>query len=963
VKNNKRSPRIDPAAPGRASLPLLGAILSLTTGLGLFAQMAPDAPKEDIVKIEKLVAEESLEDKALVLPTEPTRSVFGMAQSLAETPRSATVVPSSLLDSLGIRNSEDLIKIAPSSYSNFRFGLQGNISIRNQTSDFYFRGMRRIDPQGNFRTMWTANDSLEIVRGPSSPIFGLGRIGGYVNFNPKTARLANTGQYLTAPSGDVRVTIGSFDKKIVTAEVGGPVDIPVLNKKGGYHVYVYDEDSKSYKVNSFDKQKLVQGTLSFNLTNDYRVETGGVFQHSNGGLPGGINRTTVDTIPKHTYWDGGFSYQLDTNRDGSISEREVRNSYFYGLPQLSALNNDPVRAANISANLASLYYNAQVNDPLFRVIPWQGNLKDGVARSLNPATITMAQFKAGYTQDWSAPILAYAASNGVTLPTNRQGYLLKVYPTKGVLLPSGVTAQVPNTAAQPIGFFLPPAFDLDAGSWVEKPLNKKMSFGEDYYLANVGTAFFDIINDSHEEYMIKNQTLTDWHKQIKDGRNPFSQRQEVATIENKTTVERKFQPKSWLKIDSLVSANVYYLDTTRISTSPTDIDFRRSLVHNNATRIEDTFTPNDTFYSMLLNRTYDGSPPSFNAKSSYTDSGLGLLSNITFFDKINLLIGGRLDYISAKTLEPAGSYEKGASTNPGAPYSFYANTGLFIPADITAKDSDLGKSWSTSLSYSPIKGVTLYGTYANQALIVNNASAGELSVRPLLVGQILGRSKMAEGGIKMSLLKNRLFGTVSWFEQTRASFDPVSTVGGGASNTLSRGWESDFRFVMNNQWTFIAGITFSRAHYLQGGQISIDARTLGYPDVVDANGKVLIPAEAFGWGGRLATVIPDSEKDYREVEGIPDRVGNITVIYTPTKNWVFQTTVYHQGTFATDRLGTIPVPAASTMDLLIGYRTKKWEVNFNVTNVTNKEIWNRGSVYWLDPKFIRAFEATYIRRF
>jgi len=963
MKNKKRNPLSLPAAPGRASLPLFGAILSLTGGLGLFAQMAPEAPKEDVVKIEKLVAEESLEDKALVLPTEPTRSVFGMSQSLAETPRSATVVPSSLLDSLGIRNSEDLIKIAPASYSNFRFGLQGNISIRNQTSDFYFRGMRRIDPQGNFRTMWTANDSLEIVRGPSSPIYGLGRIGGYVNFNPKTARLANTGQYLTAPSGDVRLTIGSFDKKIVTAEVGGPVDIPVLNKKGGYHVYVYDEDSKSYKVNSFDKQKLVQGTLSFNLTDNYRIETGGVFQHSNGGLPGGINRTTVDTISKQTYWDGGFSYQLDSNRDGSISEREVRNSYFFGLPQLSALTNDPARIANISSNLASLYYNGQVNDPLFRQVPWQGNLKDGIARSLNPATITMAQFKAGYTQDWSPAILAYAATNGVTLPTNRQGYLLKVYPTKGVLLPSGVTAQVPNTTAQPIGFFLPPAFDLDAGSWVEKPLNKKMSFGEDYYLANVGTAFFDIINDSHEEYMIKNQTLTDWHKQIKDGRNPFSQRQEVATIENKTTVERKFQPKSWLKIDSLASANFYYLDTTRISTVPTDIDFRRSLVHNNATRIEDTFTPNDTFYSMLLNRTYDGSPPSFNAKSSYSDSGLGLLSNITFFDKLNLLIGGRLDYISAKTMEPGGSYEKGSSTNPGAPYSFYGGTGLFLPADIKAKDSDLGKSWSTSLSYSPIKGVTLYGTYANQALIVNNASASELSVRPLLVGQILGRSKMAEGGLKASLLKNRLFATVSWFEQTRASFDPVSTVGGGASNTLSRGWESDFRFVMNNQWTFIAGITFSRAHYLQGGTISVDARTLGFPDVVDANGKVLIPAEAFGWGGRLYTAIPDSEKDYREVEGIPDRVGNITVIYTPTKNWVFQTTVYHQGTFAADRMGTIPVPAASTLDALVGYRTKKWEVNLNVTNVTNKEIWNKGSFYWIDPKFIRAFEVTYIRRF
>lgn len=964
MKNNKRSPLHHPPLP-KTRLPFYGAILFLALGQGLHAQVAPasEEPKEDIVKIEKLVAEEALEDKALVLPTEPTRTVFGMSQSLAETPRSATVVPASLLDSLGIRNSEDLIKIAPSSYSNFRFGLQGNISIRNQTSDFYFRGMRRIDPQGNFRTMWTANDSLEIVRGPSSPIFGLGRIGGYVNFNPKTARLANTGQYLTAPSGDVRITLGSFSKKIVTAEVGGPVDIPLLKKKGGYHVYVYDEDSKSFKVNNFDKQKLVQGTLSFNVTDNYRIETGGVYQHSNGGLPGGINRTTVDTISKLNYWDGGFSYKLDSNNDGSISEREVRNSYFNGLPQLSALTNDPLRVANVTGNAASLYYNGQVNDPLFRQVPWQGNLSQGIVRSLNPATITMAQFMAGYTPTYSPAIQAYAAANGVTLPTNRQGYQLMVYPTKSVTLPSGKVDAVPNTAATPVAFFLPPAFDLDPTSWKEKPLNKTQSFGEDYYNANIGTAFFDIINDSHDAYMFKNQTLTDWHKQIKDGRNPFSQVQEVYTVENKTTFERKFQPASWLKIDGLASANFYYLDTYRVSTVPTDIDFRRSLVHNDAKRVEDTFTPNDTFYSMILNRSYDGSPPSFSAKSSYLDSGLGVLSNITFFDKVNLLIGGRMDYVDAKTMEPRGSYEKGSSTNPGAPYSFYAGTGLFLPDDIKAEDSDLGESWSTSLSYTPVKGVTIYGTYANQSLIVNNASAQEFSVRPLLVGQLLGRSKMVESGIKASLLKNRLFATVAWYEQTRASFDPVSTVGGGASNTLSRGWETDFRYVINNQWTVIAGVTFSYAHYLQGGTISVDARTLGYPDVVDANGKILIPAEAFGWGGRLYTAIPDSELDYREVEGIPDRVGNVTVIYTPTKNWVFQATAYHQGTYATDRMHTIAVPAATTLDALVGYRAKKWEVTLNVTNVLNKQIWNRGSFYWLDPKFIRGMELTYVRRF
>jgi len=980
----------EPAIPGinsRSKLGLAGiALFCLAPGAALYAQPAEPAadPSEPVVKLDDVDSVAS--DDNMVMPTQPTQSVFGLSMSLADTPRSANIVNANLLDNLGIRNTEDLIKISPSTYSNFRFGLQGNVSIRNQTSDFYFRGMRRIDPQGNFRTMWTANDSLEIVRGPSSPIFGMGRIGGYVNFNPKTGR-ASTGKYLEKPTGQVRVTIGSFDKKIVTAEVGGPVQIPIINKTGGYHFYVYNENSGAYKRNSFDIQRLAQGTLSFNLTDALRVELGGVVQHSNGGLPGGINRTTRTTIDRSSYWDGGFSYQMDRNRDGSISEREVRQSYFgTGQEQLRATTNNPLRST--SGTGVSLYYAGQSNDPFFRSIPWQGSaLRRGTTSPLNPATITMAQFNTGYNVTYDARTTQYLATGndpgagfvGPTSTVNRQGYQLRVYPTMNVTLPSGKVDAVTNFNGTPSNFFLPYAFDLDAASFSEKPLNKRMSFGEDYYKANIGAYFLDFINDVDEDTTFKNQTLIDGHRQVKDGRNPFSQLQSVFTAENKSTFGKKLEPASWLKIDSQASASIYYLDTYRVGTSPTDIDFRRSLVFNDADRVEDTFTPNDRFYSMITKRGDDGSPPSFVAKSSYTDTGFGAVSNLKFFDKLSLLVGARYDFIAVRTVAPAGMYDKGSSTgpggrpaataapslqgNPGGTYSVYSGTGLYTPIDFFAKDSDKDYSWSTSLTYNPVKGVTLYGTYADQSLIVNNASAQEFSVGPVLTGQILGRSSMSEGGAKFSLLKDKFFASFAFFEQSRISFDPTATVGGGASSTLSRGWESDFRFVMNKKLTFIAGVTFSQAKYLQGGQISIDARTAGFPDVVDANGNVVIPAEAFGWGGRLSTVIPDSEPDFREVEGIPDRVANFTVIYTPTANWVFQSTVYHQGTFATDRINTIHVKAASTVDALIGYRTKKWELNLNVTNVFDNEIWNRGSFMWLDPKFPRGADLSWVYKF
>jgi iron complex outermembrane receptor protein len=171
---------------------LFAALCCLASGPAVFAQSTAPAANEPVVKLDDLETEAG-EDINLIMPTQPIEGVLGLAKPIVDTPRSVTVLSSDLIDSLSIRNSEDIARLVPSTYSNFRFGLQGNVNVRNVTSDFYFRGMRRIDPQGNWRTVFAANDSIEIVRGLPSPIFGLGRIGGYMNFNPKTARLGKTG--------------------------------------------------------------------------------------------------------------------------------------------------------------------------------------------------------------------------------------------------------------------------------------------------------------------------------------------------------------------------------------------------------------------------------------------------------------------------------------------------------------------------------------------------------------------------------------------------------------------------------------------------------------------------------------------------------------------------------------------------------------------------------------------------
>ena len=882
---------------------LFAALCCLASGPAVFAQSTAPAANEPVVKLDDLETEAG-EDINLIMPTQPIEGVLGLAKPIVDTPRSVTVLSSDLIDSLSIRNSEDIARLVPSTYSNFRFGLQGNVNVRNVTSDFYFRGMRRIDPQGNWRTVFAANDSIEIVRGLPSPIFGLGRIGGYMNFNPKTARLGKTGKYLDKPTGSTSLTVGSFDKRIVTAEVGGPVQI--AGKKGGYHVFGYFENSGSYYNNSpqlrqaRDEQEIVQATLTLDLTDKWRMETGGVSQFSRGGLPGGINRTTQELVDTGKYWNGGFSYQMDRDGNGYIGDDEIHYSYFGDGAVRSGPQNLGAGGTTSPGNIGhSLNYVGQVNAPFYRQLPWPGQVNGG--------TITMAQFNAGYTD---------------TAGNQRTGYELFINGSE---------------------VYLPHAFDLDPTSWKAVDFDYAKSFGEDFYEARIYTAFFDLVNDSNPDFTIKAQFLSDYHDQVKYGRNPFSQHQEVFTAEEKITVTRNWTlPIDWLTAKSFASANFHYFEGGRMTDLSADIDFRRSLMVG--------FTPNDTFASILSDATRTGSQHSIAEDSIQTTAGIGFATDFTFFEKVDLFVGGRTDHVDASSYQPAGLFLRNG------------NGGRSRASVVKGSDHDY--SYSLSLTYRAPFGLRPYASYADNASLLVNASTGAVS-QGNVAGNLLARTELKEAGIKGDFLKGRLFTSAAVYRQTRASFDPTDG-DGGLSATLGEGIEFEVRWIVNKKLSFLAGGNWSKNVYLPGSSRSVttDARFFGYPDVVDANGNVLIPAEAFGYGGRLSTTIPTNLANtvYAEVEGFPNRVLNLTTTYAATKNVDLRWTAYQQGAYSTDRLKRINIPEATAHDAGITWHNDAWEVRFNITNVFDKLYFNKGAFYWASARIPRSYELA-VKRF
>jgi iron complex outermembrane receptor protein len=288
-------------------LPLAAAIALATAGamtsVTIHAQTNIDG-------IEEVIVEGSLGS----LPGEDVE-IFGFGKSLLETPRSASSISSEQLERFNVADIDELVAFAPGTFTQSFFGVAGSLDVRGTPGETYFRGVRRLDNPGNYPTPIGASDRIDIVRGPASPIFGPAKIGGYLNFNPKSSR-ADGGQYLTEHEGGISYTTGSWDKEVFSAEVGGP-----LSDKVGYYLYGEIEDSGSYYDNTATEQTILQASFDMDVNDNLRLQWGGMYHDFEGNQVAGWNRLTQDLIDNGTYVTG-TAQPLDTDSDGFISHQE-----------------------------------------------------------------------------------------------------------------------------------------------------------------------------------------------------------------------------------------------------------------------------------------------------------------------------------------------------------------------------------------------------------------------------------------------------------------------------------------------------------------------------------------------------------------------------------------------------------------------------------------------------------------
>ncbi len=288
------------------------SLIALAAALHAAPARAADAEAEGVTVTAR--------DPAGLLERRSSDTVFGLGKPLIETPRSASFVSDLTLERYGVQTIDDLIQVSPGSFTDSYYGVAGALNLRGTLAETYFRGFKRVENRGTYPTPIGAAEQVEIVRGPPTPIYGPGKVGGFLNISPKTAKVRSG--YLTEPTGEAEGTLGAYGQKRLTGRVGLPIRFGTTD--GGLYAYAEAEGGGSYYRGIDPAHQLVQLSVDLDIGSGWSLAFGGQGYRSTGAVQTpGWNRITQALIDSGTYVTGRDTTLVDADGNGRLTPNEV----------------------------------------------------------------------------------------------------------------------------------------------------------------------------------------------------------------------------------------------------------------------------------------------------------------------------------------------------------------------------------------------------------------------------------------------------------------------------------------------------------------------------------------------------------------------------------------------------------------------------------------------------------------
>ena len=765
-------------------------------------------------------AEEIIEEQVVVgdlnsLPGENVDSVFGFDRSILETPRSASTVSEEMMDRFNMQDIDELILVSPGSFTQSFFGVAGGLDVRGTPGETYFRGVRRLDNPGNYPTPIGASDRVDIVRGPASPIYGPAKIGGYLNFNPKSARIEETGAYIEENTGALSYTTGSWNKSVLTAEIGGPAEIG--GKPMGFYLYGELENSDSFYKNAPGvEQSLIQASFDVDVNETIQLQFGGMYHDFAGAQNAGWNRITQDLIDNGTYITG-LAKPLDTNGDGKISHQEfdVDGDGFTDL-----------------------------NPFAWWVSPLGPNY-------------------AGTFEEFSQPFGADAGD-----------------------------------------FFNTSVMALEAVGTAKLDPSRTLIASDDTLENEVTTLYFDIIAELESGWEITNKLFYESYDNLNENAYGFSQFHETYVIEEKLVIGKLFEGDN-MRAAVNFSPSLRYTDFEHADDYTNEYFHRRDLTGPStaldarllATRIHDDYT-----------EYYIG---------DYMDLGVAFMADLTWYNGLSLLAGIRYDSIEMESRQPVDKLLLASSNN-------FCTDGSCI--DVSADNDVSGTSWTFSISYDIADtGLIPYITLSEQATVIAG-QGGELTVSNVASGGAFDTSELTEFGVKGQLLEDRLYFSLSVYEQERTDFSAQSIVTNQAVKT--EGTEFEIRWSVNEQ--LLLGMTYTQVEATNLASVADGDRFsfIGAGDLPNIAPELLFGGQI---GGAVSTQASGGKR-----AGMPKNILSAYGTYSFGNGFSVSASMADVDSVPSGFSNSIILPAYTLFNVSAGWESERWSVVLTGKNLTDE---------------------------
>ena len=190
-----------------------------------------------------------------------------------EVPQPVTIIPDDLFEAQGAVSIGDTL--------NYVSGVQSNpYGPDSRVDGAFVRGINALQFRDGMRDIFSYYASIradpynfgsvQVLRGPSSVLFGAGSLGGIVNLNSKLPEFTM--------SGEVALRYGSFDRLEALADVTGPITAGLAGR-----VVARVRDSGTQTDFVPDDRIMISPSLTWAPTTDTSLTLLGLYQEDDGG--------------------------------------------------------------------------------------------------------------------------------------------------------------------------------------------------------------------------------------------------------------------------------------------------------------------------------------------------------------------------------------------------------------------------------------------------------------------------------------------------------------------------------------------------------------------------------------------------------------------------------------------------------------------------------------------------------